>query len=117
MIGDSGFGWGSLVVAGLGGLLLGKWMSSWETKVDRCVVADQLQQTVEGLRTRAATTADHKELDEVLRGIEDLREGRIPFESRESFLDKCKATVKGLTHRLNPWGARNGEAAKAKAAA
>ena len=114
---ETGYGLTTVLVAGGLGWLVGSYMAKWELKTDRCLVSDELERTVTGLRSRAQTQADHKELDEVLRGIEDLREGRIPFESRESFLDKCKATVKGLTHRLNPWGARNGEAAKAKAAA
>jgi hypothetical protein len=112
MVGDSGFGWGSLLLAGVGGLVLGKWMARWETTVDRGVVADELERTVVGLRTRAQTTADHKELDEALRGIEDLRAGRIPFESRESFVDKCKATLGGMTRKLNPW-AKSGNGAAA----
>jgi hypothetical protein len=109
---ETGYGLTTVLVAGALGWLVGSYMAKWELKTDRCLVSDDLERTVTGLRARAQTQADHKELDEVLKGIEDLRMGRIPFESRESFVDKIKATAKGLGKRLNPWGARNGQAPK-----
>jgi hypothetical protein len=99
---DDGIGVTGAICLVLGGVLGGKLLSRWETKLDRHVVCEELDKFTGELASHCETAEDHRELMEIKRGVDQVRRGNIPFDDSDGFVSGLWQNAKTLGGKLNP---------------
>lgn len=99
---EDGIGVTACVVGAIGCIVVGKYLSRWESKLDRHIVCSELDQFVDQLEENVETPDQLRELNEIRRGVDQVRRGQIPFDDGPGFMSSLWDKSKSLAGAVNP---------------
>jgi hypothetical protein len=97
---EDGIGITGAICLLVGGIVGGKMLSRWESKLDRHVVCEELDRYIDGLEANVSTADQHRELLEIKRGVDQVRRGNIPFDDGPGFLSSLWDKSKSLGSKV-----------------